>query len=100
MGDGELKVGSRTKKQPLCTHGSTESSTVYLSGREGRWKQSYTKCSLISAPQWHRTPHSGLSWIYKVTNMIPIKADPAICNGVSGYIVLKCDFYVQQKTGF
>ena len=32
--------------------------------------------------------------------MIPVKADPGICNGVSGYIVLKCDFYVQQKTGF
>ena len=35
--------------------------------------------SLISAPQWHRS----LSWIYKVTKMMPVKVDPAICIALS-----------------
>ena len=47
------------------------------------------KCSLTSVPQRHiRTAlHSGLSGIYWVTEMMPVKADLAICssaNGVSG----------------
>ena len=57
---------------------------MYMSGREGYWKQFHTKCSLISTPQWHCTPHSELPWIYKVTSMMPVKADPAICNFVNG----------------
>ena len=82
-----------TEKQPLCVHGSTERGTMYLPGRGGCWKQFLTKCSLISVPQMHhRTPHSGLSWIYKVTNTMPVKADPAICtsaNDISG-VGLSC----------
>ena len=31
---------------------------------------------LTSEPQWHRIPHNGLSLIYKVTKMMPVKADP------------------------
>ena len=50
-----------TKTQPLCTHGSTERSTVYLSGQDDPWQQFHTKCSLINASQWHRTLHSGPS---------------------------------------
>ena len=41
------------KKQPLRADGSTERGTVYLSDREGCWKQ-------FCASKWHRTPHSGL----------------------------------------
>ena len=33
-----------------------------MSGQDGRWEQFDTTCSLISAPQWHHTPHSGPSW--------------------------------------
>ena len=57
---------------------------VYLSGQEGRWKQFHAKCSFISVPQWHCTPHSGPTWINKARNMIPVKADPAICSSVNG----------------
>jgi len=82
VGDVEPKVGSSihwNRKQPLCAHGSTERGTVLLSGREGHWKQFYTKCSLINVPH---TP-SGLSWICKATNTMTIKADPAICSFVN-----------------
>ena len=36
----------------------TRRAAVYLSGQDGRWQQFRTKCSLISASQWHRVPHS------------------------------------------
>ena len=45
---------------------STKTATVYMSGQDGRWEQFDTTCSLISAPQWHHTPHSGPSRIYMV----------------------------------
>ena len=45
-------VLSKAQKQPQCS---------YMSGQDGRWEQFDTTCSLISAPQWHHTPHSGLS---------------------------------------
>ena len=53
---------------------------MYLSGREGHRKQFDIKCSFISAPQWHRTPYNGLSSIYKVTKIMPVKADSTICS--------------------
>ena len=67
----------RNRMHPPCVHGGTERGTVYLSGQEGRWKQFHIKCSLISTPQWHHSPHSGLLWVHKATNMMPIKVDPA-----------------------
>ena len=39
------------------------------------------------------TSHNELSWIYKVTNIMPVKADPFICssvNGVSGIWLPSC----------
>ena len=47
-------VFSKAQKQPQCT---------YMSGH---WEQFDITCSLISAPQWHYTPRSGPSWVYKV----------------------------------
>ena len=40
--------------------------------------------ALISAPQWHHTLHSELSWIHRVTEMVPVKADLAICSPAIG----------------
>ena len=43
---------------------------------------------IVALLVWHRTTHSGLSWIYTVTNMMPVKADPARCssaNSISGW---------------
>ena len=48
-------MGSQRWVLPLYAHGSTEKGTVYLSVREGHWKQFHTKCSLIIAPQWYVT---------------------------------------------
>ena len=45
-------VFNKAQKQPQCS---------YMSGQDGRWDQFDTTCSLISAPQWHHTPRSGLS---------------------------------------
>ena len=87
-----------TEKQPLFAHGSAERGTVYLSGREGCWKQFHTNCSLISASQWHCTPHSGLSRINRATNMIPVNANPAMCMLLCQWcfwIVLECGFHLQ-----
>ena len=52
---GEPKAGSsipwsRKAAIGMCAHESTESGTVYFSGREGCWKQLYTECNLISVP--------------------------------------------------
>ena len=33
----------------------TETATADLVGRDGRWQQPDTPCSLISAPQWPHT---------------------------------------------
>ena len=38
-----------------------KTAAVYMSGQDGRWEQFDTMCRLISAPQWHHTPCSGLS---------------------------------------
>ena len=73
--DGESKANFSVhwnRKVAMCAYESTERSIVYLLGREGCWKQFNTKYNLISTPQWHHTPHSGLLWIYKVTNMMPV----------------------------
>ena len=56
-GKEPLRVLSKAQKQPQCG---------YMSGQDGHWEQFNTTCSLISAPQWHHTPHSGPSWIYMV----------------------------------
>ena len=45
-------VLSKAQKQPQCT---CQDKTVVA------WEQFDTTCSLISAPQWHHTPHSGPS---------------------------------------
>ena len=44
-----------------CVFNKAQTATVYMSGQDGHWEQLDTTCSLISAPQWHHTPHSGPS---------------------------------------
>ena len=68
----------------LCLQQSTKTATVYMSGQDGHWQQFDTTCSLISAPQWHHTPCSGLLCIRRVRKMLPVKADLAICSPVIG----------------
>ena len=60
----------------------------------------HPKCSLISVPQWHHTLHSKLSGSYKVTNMIPVKADLPISSSVidlSGFLVLEWNLCMSSK---
>ena len=66
-----------TEKEPVKT------ATLYMSGHDGRWQKFDTTCSLISVPQWHQIPHSGLSRIYRVRKMLPV-ADLAIFSPVIG----------------
>ena len=54
--------------------------TVNMSGQDGSCQ---TLCSLIR----HHVPRSGPSCIYRVSKILPVKADLAICShaiGVSG----------------
>ena len=86
------QVGSRkwvllyiwAEKQPLCVHWSAQTTTVRLSGRYGCWQQFDTQCSRISVSQWHCILHSGLSWIYRVTEMMPVKANLIIWSSLIG----------------
>ena len=55
-----------------------------MTGRDGRWQQFDTPCSLINAPQWLHIPCSGLSWFDRVGKMPPVKADLAIYSPVIG----------------
>ena len=45
----------------LCLQQSKETATVHVLGQDDHEQQFDTPCSLISAPQWHRIPHSGPS---------------------------------------
>ena len=64
-----------------------ETATVNLVGRDGRWQQFDTPCSLISAPQWLHGPCSGPLWFYMIGKRPSVKADLAIYSPVSGVSV-------------
>ena len=66
---------------------SRATATVNLVGRDGRWQQFDTPCSLISAPQWLHGPCSGPLWFYMVSKRPSVKADLAIYSPVSGVSV-------------
>ena len=71
----------------MCSQRGTETATVNLVGRDGRWQQFDTPCSPISAPQWLHRPCSGPSWFYRVGKRPSVKADLAIYSPVSGVSV-------------
>ena len=60
---------------------------VDMVGRDGRWQQPDTPCSLISAPQWPHAPCSGPTWFSRVGKRPPVKADLAIYSPVNGVYV-------------
>ena len=53
-------------------------------GRDGRWQQFGTSCTLINALQWLHRPCSALSWIDRVDKKPSVKADLAIYSCVLG----------------
>ena len=64
--EGGLKHPSAQGRSRCVFNKAPKTATVYMSGQDGRWEQFDTTCSLISAPQWHHIPRSGLSCIYMV----------------------------------
>ena len=52
-------------------------------GRDSRWQQLDTLCSLISAPQWPHTPFNGPTWFSRVGKRPPVKADLAISPSIA-----------------
>ena len=73
----------------MCVQQGTETATVDMVGRDGRWQQFDTPCSLISTPQWPHTPCSGPIWLCRVGKRPPLKADLAMyspMNGVRNYM--------------
>ena len=85
---GEPKAGPSThlnrKAAIVCSLKCTDSQSSLVRPTRSLTAVFDTKCSLISAPQWHRTLQSGLSWIYRVTEMMPVKADLAIYSSANG----------------
>ena len=59
--EGGLNHPPAQRKSRCVLSKAQKTATVYMSGQDGRWEQFDTTCSLISAPQWHHTPHSGPS---------------------------------------
>ena len=89
---GEPKAGytiHKRDRQQQCVPSSsvspvsTETATVDMVGRDGRWQQPDTPCSLISLPQWPHAPCSGPTWFSRVGKGPPVKADLAIYSPVN-----------------
>ena len=68
----------------LCPQWGTETATVNLVDRDSCQQQFDTTCSPINAPQWLHIPCTGLSWLYRVDKMPPVKADLAIYSPIIG----------------
>ena len=62
-------------RQQHCVFSRVQKQPVDMVGRDGRWQQLDTPCSLISVPQWPHTPCSGLTWFSRVGKRPPVKAD-------------------------
>ena len=87
---GEPKAGYTIHKETDSSSASPvghKTATVDMVGRDGRWQQPDTPCSLISAPQWPHAPCSGLTWFSRVGKRPPVKADLAIYSPVNGVYV-------------
>ena len=88
---GEPKAGYTIHKPrqtaAVCPQWGTETATVDMVGRDGRWQQPDTPCSLISAPQWPHAPCSGPTWFSRVGKRPPVKADLDIYSPVNGVYV-------------
>ena len=71
----------------MCPQQGTETATVDMVGRDGRWQQPDTPYSLFSALQWLHAPCSGPTWFSGVGKRPPVKADLAIYSPVNGVYV-------------
>ena len=93
-GGGEPKAGYTIHKEtdsssvsPVGHRNSYSRHHDDMVGRDGRWQQPDTPCSLISAPQWPHAPCSGPTWFSRVGKRPPVKADLAIYSPVNGVYV-------------